>query len=74
MKLLIMLLLVLPITATAPQPPAAIAKFCVNQVVERLAVKWAKVQARFEGCDTVTVVPVDDNHFLVYGVKVYIGE
>jgi hypothetical protein len=34
----------------------------------------ARIQARMEGCNEVTVMQVDASNYLVYGVKVLIGE
>lgn len=74
MKSLLLLLLALPITASAPVPTPAIAKFCVNQVVPKKALEAAINQAYFEGCQDVQTVRVDNYHYLVFGVKVLIGE
>lgn len=74
MKTILILLLALPITASAPPTPLAVAKFCGNQVVLLRHVRAARMQAQAEGCSEIQVVEVDERHFLVYGVKVLFGE
>jgi predicted GH43/DUF377 family glycosyl hydrolase len=71
MKLLLLLALFIP-TGTVPTP--AVARLCVNRVVPRSEVKIAIMQANAEGCEDVRYVKVDPDHYLVYGVKVLIGE
>jgi hypothetical protein len=69
--------LILLLTTTLFANPSftpAVARFCVNRVVSRMEVKAARIQARMEGCEQVTVMQVDASNYLVYGVKVLIGE
>jgi hypothetical protein len=69
--------LILLLTSTlfaGPGYTPAVARFCVNRVVPRMEVKMARIQARMEGCNEVTVMQVDASNYLVYGVKVLVGE
>lgn len=70
MKLLTLLALLIPTGVPTP----AVARFCVNQVVPNSMVNVAKIQARAEGCSEVRIVKVDEEHTLVFGVKVLMGE
>jgi hypothetical protein len=72
MKILLTLFLMSFLSSGVPTP--AVAKFCVNRVVPTKEVKLAMMQAEAEGCQDVRYVRVDGGHYLVYGVKVLIGE
>lgn len=73
MRILFIVLLTFAVNAGFV-PPHAIARFCGNVVIEAKYKRIWKQQIQRQGCEQVVFVPLENDYFLVYGVKVLTSE
>jgi hypothetical protein len=70
----LLLLTVLALTVYSQSYPAAVAKLCGNKVVHDSQKDKIIEQVKKQGCSEVRLVELDDNYYLVYGIRVLVGE
>jgi hypothetical protein len=70
MKLLLLLALILPMM----DQPAAVARICGNVVVHDFDKDKAITRVKEQGCQEVRLVELENDYYLVYGIKVLRSE